>query len=83
MKQIGNSTLWVENTMKLICYLHCFVTWKKKVKIMYIYMEPLIDDLLKLYDTRVLAFDVLEPVGREKFIVRVALLWTIHDWPGQ
>jgi hypothetical protein len=56
---------------------------KKKVKDMHIYMEPVIDELLKLYETRIPAFNVSAPVGREKFTLRAALLWTIHDWPGQ
>jgi hypothetical protein len=53
------------------------------VKDMHVYMEPLIDELLKLYETGVPAFDVSAPVGYEKFTLKAALLCTIHDWPGE
>jgi hypothetical protein len=56
---------------------------KKKVKDMHIYMEPLIDELLKLYYTGVPAVDVSAPAGFRNFTVKAALLWTIHDWPGK
>ena len=45
-------------------------------------MEPLVDELLKLHNVGVEAFDVSAPEGRRSFNLKAALLWTIHDWPG-
>jgi hypothetical protein len=50
---------------------------------MHVYMEPLIDELLELYEKGVPAFDVSAPIGKEGFTLKAALLWTIHDWPGE
>jgi hypothetical protein len=47
---------------------------KKKVKNMNIYMEPLIDELLTLYNTGVSAVDVSAPEGRQDFTLKAALL---------
>jgi hypothetical protein len=52
------------------------------VKNMHIYMEPLIDELLGLYENGIPTFDVSSPVGRHDFTLKAARLWTIHDWPG-
>lgn len=49
---------------------------------MHVYMEPLIDELIQLYNMGVPAHDVSAPEGRRQFTLKVALLWTIHDWPG-
>jgi hypothetical protein len=49
---------------------------------MHIYMEPLIDEFLELYEIGVPAFDASAPSGSENFTLKGALLWTIHDWPG-
>jgi hypothetical protein len=61
---------------------HDTLIGKKKVKSMHIYMEPLIDEFLELYEHGIPAFDVSAPPGREEFTLKAALLWTIHDWPG-
>jgi hypothetical protein len=53
------------------------------VKSMQVYMEPLIDELLELYEKGIPAFDVSAPPGRREFNLKAALLWTIHDWPGK
>jgi hypothetical protein len=53
------------------------------VKDMHIYMEPLIDELLDLYENGIDAVDASASAGSQQFILKAALLWTIHDWPGQ
>jgi hypothetical protein len=50
---------------------------------MHVYMEPLIDEIVDLYERGVPAFDVSAPNGSENFTLKAALLWTIHDWPGK
>ena len=49
---------------------------------MHIYMQPLIDELLELYNTGITAHDFSAPGERTEFTLKAALLWTIHDWPG-
>ena len=52
------------------------------MKDVHLYMEPLIDELLSLWKVGVPAYDVSSPNGKERFILRAMLLWTMHDWPG-
>jgi hypothetical protein len=46
-----------------------------------VYMEPLVEELLELW-TSVAAYDVTKLVGFRAFMLRVVLLWTIHDFLG-
>jgi hypothetical protein len=46
-----------------------------------VYMEPLLEELLELWEG-VLAYDVLKDMGSREFRLRGMLLWTIHDYPG-
>lgn len=55
---------------------------KREVKNMQIYMEPLMDELLELYEKGILAFDVSSLVGDHEFTLKATVLWTIHDWLG-
>jgi hypothetical protein len=45
-----------------------------------IYMEPLVEELLQLWEG-VRAYDVLKDIGCREFILRAVLMWTIHDYP--
>jgi hypothetical protein len=53
---------------------------KYQVKDMNLYIEPLIDELLKLGDG-ITMYDICKPIGEKKFKLRGILLWTIHDAP--
>jgi hypothetical protein len=44
-----------------------------------VYLDPLIEDLKKLWDEGVRAFDAYR---REEFTLRAVLLWTINDFPA-
>jgi hypothetical protein len=48
---------------------------------MNVYIEPLIDELLKLW-VGITMYDICKPIGENKFKFRGILLWTIHDAPG-
>jgi hypothetical protein len=48
-----------------------------------VYMEPLIDEIIELYEVGVPAVDVSAQPGSQEFTLKAALLWTIHDWPGK
>jgi hypothetical protein len=54
---------------------------KYKVKYMNVYIEPLIDELLKLW-AGITIYDICKPIGEKKFKFHGILLWTIHDAPG-
>jgi hypothetical protein len=45
-----------------------------------VYMEPLLEELLELWEG-VLAYDVLKDMGSREFKLQGMLLWTIHDYP--
>jgi hypothetical protein len=53
---------------------------KYQVKDMNLYIKPLIDELLKLWDG-ITMYDICKPIGENKFKFRGILLWTIHDAP--
>ena len=47
-----------------------------------VYLQPLIDELLRLWEG-VLCYDVTRAHDNEgRFILRAMLIWTITDWPG-
>jgi hypothetical protein len=47
---------------------------------MNLYIEPLIDKLLKLWDD-ITMYDICKPIGEKKFQLCGILVWTIHDAP--
>jgi hypothetical protein len=54
---------------------------KYQIKDMNVYIEPLIDELLKLW-VGITMYDICKPIGEKKFKFHGILLWTIHDAPG-
>ena len=48
---------------------------------MNVYIEPLIDELLKLW-AGITMYDICKPIREKKFKFSGILLWTIHDAPG-
>jgi hypothetical protein len=55
---------------------------KYQVKDMNVYIEPLIDETLKLWARMITMYDICKPIGEKKFKFRGILLWTFHDAPG-
>jgi hypothetical protein len=53
---------------------------KYQVKDMNVYIEPLIDELLKLWAS-ITMYDICKSIGENKFKFCGILLWTIHDAP--
>jgi hypothetical protein len=53
---------------------------KYQVKYMNVYNEPLIDELLKLWDG-VTMYEISIPIGKKKIQFHGILSWTIHDAP--
>jgi hypothetical protein len=51
-----------------------------QVKYMNVYIEPLIDELLKLWANNTM-YDIFKPIREKKFQFCGILLWTIHDAP--
>ena len=54
---------------------------KYQVKDMNVYIEPLIDELLKLWNG-VTMYDISRPIRQRQFQFLAMLVWTIHDAPG-
>ena len=54
---------------------------KYQVKDMNVYIEPLIDDLVELWNG-VTMYDMSRPVGQRQFQFHAILAWTIHDALG-
>jgi hypothetical protein len=48
---------------------------------MNVYIKPLIDELLKLWEG-ITMYDICKPIGQKRFQCLGILLWTIHDAPG-
>jgi hypothetical protein len=55
---------------------------KYQIKDMNVYIEPLIDELLKLWAS-ITMYDICKPIGEKKFKFRGIRLCPIHDAPGQ
>ena len=53
---------------------------KYQVKDMNVYIEPLIDELLELWNG-VTMYNISRPIGERKFQFCAMLVWTIHDAP--
>jgi hypothetical protein len=43
-------------------------------------IPPLIEELQELWEG-VRGLNILQPIGRRKFLMRAILMWTIHDFP--
>jgi hypothetical protein len=54
---------------------------KYQVKDMNVYIEHLIDELLKLW-SGITMYNICKPIREKKFKFRGTLLWKIHDAPG-
>ena len=54
---------------------------KYQFKDMNVYIEPLIDDLLKLWDG-ITMYEISGPIGKKQFQFHGILAWTIHDTLG-
>ena len=54
---------------------------KFQVKDMNVYIEPLIDELLKLWNGTTM-YDVSRPIQKRKFQFHAMVVWTIHDALG-
>ena len=54
---------------------------KYQVKDMNVYIEPLINELLKLWND-ITMYDISILIGHRQFQFHAMLVWTIHDAPG-
>ena len=54
---------------------------KFQEKDMNVYIEPLIEELLKLWNG-INMYDVSRPIRQRKFQFHAMVVWTIHDAPG-
>ena len=54
---------------------------KYQVKDVNVYIEPLINELLKLWDG-ITMYDISRPIGKYQFQLHRILAWKIHDAPG-
>ena len=53
---------------------------KDQVKDINVYIEPLIDELLKLW-AGITMYDISRPIGKKQFQFHGILAWIIHDAP--
>ena len=53
---------------------------KYQFKDMNVYIEPLIDELLKLWNG-ITMYDVSRPIRERQFNFHAMVVWTIHDAP--
>jgi hypothetical protein len=53
---------------------------KYQVKYMNVYIDPLINELLKLW-AEITMYDLCKPIREKKFQFHGILVWTIHDAP--
>ena len=61
--------------------LSLIVLEKHKGKNMDVYLAPLIDELLVLWNG-VDVFDASQRFGHRQTTIHGILMWTMHDWPG-
>ena len=54
---------------------------KCQVKDMIVYIEPLIDESLELWNW-VIMYNISRPIGEKQFQFCAMLVWRIHDAPG-
>ena len=53
---------------------------KFQVKDMNVYIEPLIDEVLKLWNG-IIMYDISRPIQQRQFQFHAMVVWTIHDAP--
>ena len=54
---------------------------KYQVKDMNVYIDPFINELLKLWDG-IIMYDISRQIGQKQFQFHGILAWTIHDTSG-
>ena len=54
---------------------------KYQVKDINVYIEPLVDKLMVLWNG-VIMYDISRPIGQRQFQFHVMRVWIIHDAPG-
>ena len=54
---------------------------KYQVKYMNVYIEPLIDEVLELWN-RATMYNISRPISERQFQFHAMLVWTIHDALG-
>ena len=65
----------------IIIYFICSnQSGKYQVKDMNVYIEPLIDELVKLWND-ITMYDVSIPIQQRQFEFHAMIVWTIHDAP--
>ena len=67
----------------IMIYFICFSNYESsnfQVKDMNVYIETLIDELLKLWNG-ITMYDVSRPIRQSKFQFHAMVVWTIHDAP--
>ena len=69
-------------TVLIIIYFICTSNQlgKFQVKDMNVYIDPLIDELLNLWNG-ITMYDVSRPIRQRKFQFHAMVVWTIHDAP--
>ena len=68
----------------IMIYFICssnYESGKFQVKDINVYIEPLIDELLKLWNG-ITMYDVSRPIRQRQFQFHAMVVWTIHDAPG-
>ena len=66
----------------IIIYFLCSNQLSKyHVKYMNVYIKPLINELLKLWND-ITMYDVSRPIQQRKIQFHAMLVWTVHDTPG-
>ena len=54
---------------------------KYQVKYMNLYIDLLVDEILKLW-VGITMYEISRPIGQRRFQFHVFFTWTIHDAPG-
>jgi len=69
-------------TKKFFMFLSIIILGPESVKSANfdVLISPLIEVLQELWEG-VRGLDILQPIGRRKFLMRAILMWTIHDFP--
>jgi hypothetical protein len=70
-----------EATKKGNILLSLLIPGKHKVKNMDVYLEPLVEELLELWEG-VRVMDVSQALEDREATIKAILMWTMHDYPG-
>ena len=68
----------------IMIYFKCtsnYESGKFQVKYMNVYIEPLIDELLNLWNG-ITMYGISRPIRQRQFQFHAMVVWTIHDVPG-